>query len=466
MNPKQERSAHPGSYVDPAGTLYEIDGKILRGIRPAFAEFYAKLLSQPFLQALLGSQVVETTIAHEGLGDYPLTLEHKRIKPVSFCYEWPAPMLKDAALHTLEICLDLTEHGLILQDAYPWNILFEGTTPVFVDFTSIIPENEHLLWVAYDQFCRFFLYPLVLAACGREKLARILLFDSINGISPFEFEQYLPKQALLRMPWLLWRFYLPRLLQLIIQKTQNDKLLVEASTKMQPNREARRAFLDSLRRTIQQLPLAKHKSRWSQYYTDLESFTRPATFNPKQTTVARLLKEYQPKTVTDIGCNQGGYAILAAQAGAKVVAFDSDSASIALLYQLVCERNLNILPLVIDLLNPSPASGWRNKQFAAAPQRLNAEMTFALAVVHHLAITQRQTFERIVPALADYADKWLLTEFVPLDDPRSVELMVTNQREMGWYSLENFITQLQTTFSQVETFASYPEGRTLILCTR
>ena len=176
------------------------------------------------------------------------------------------------------------------------------------------------------------------------------------------------------------------------------------------------------------------------------------------------MEKITPKTVVDIGCNRGGYSVLAAQRGAKVTAFDNDEDSVSLLYAVAKEKQLPILPLVMDFLNPSPECGWRNRQFAAAPPRFRSEMAMALALVHHLAITQRQTFERIVAALADYADKWLLTEFVPLDDPRSCELMATQRRDMNWYSLGNFLDALSGSFAQIETFPSYPEGRTLILC--
>ena len=173
---------------------------------------------------------------------------------------------------------------------------------------------------------------------------------------------------------------------------------------------------------------------------------------------------YKPKTVTDIGCNQGGYAILAVQAGARVVAFDTDEDSVALLYRLAQLKNLPILPLVVDLTNPTPQTGWRALEFPAAPQRFRSEMAFALALVHHLAITQMQSFNRIVYELSDYTDRWLVTEFVPIDDPRSQELLLTNRRDVSWFTLECYVEALQGKFRRIETFPSYPTGRTLILC--
>jgi SAM-dependent methyltransferase len=227
---------------------------------------------------------------------------------------------------------------------------------------------------------------------------------------------------------------------------------------------ARQAFFEALKRDVQSLHFAPPKSRWSQYYEDINAFFDPAHFNAKQRVIAELLDRCKPRTVVDIGCNQGGYAILAAQAGARVVAFDTDDDSVAALYRMAKLKNMLILPLVADVLYPSPQAGWRGLEFPPATERFRSQMVFALALVHHLAITQIQTFGRIVQTLADYTEDWLVTEFVPLGDPRSQELLLTNRRDMSWYSLDNFLDALKIVFRQVETFPSYPVGRTLCFC--
>lgn len=457
-------SRHAGSYVDPAGTAYDCGDYYLRGIRTGYAEFYAKLLEHPTIISMLGSDIVETTIESDTMEAYPLTLRHRKLSPLSYCYEWPAQMLRDAALLTLDICIRLVDDKMVLQDASPWNIVFDGSRPILVDFTSIIIEDPHLLWVAYDQFCRLFLYPILVASCRSRKVARRLLVDQIGGIDHADLRNLLPMNALLRMPWLLDRIYLPLLAVSIIGKIGKDKSLAEQTGRFSPSSLARRFFFSSLRRNIESIPLRVGKSFWSQYYTDIRSFTRPAAFDLKQSAIAGLLERYKPRTLVDIGCNRGGYSVLAANAGARVVAFDTDEDSIALLYKYARQENLPILPLVMDALNPSPACGWRAMEFPAAPMRLRSEMALALALVHHLAITQRQTFERIVATMADYAEKWLVTEFVPLDDPRSIELLETHRRDMGWYSFEGFVACLQTVFKKVESIPSHPKGRSLLLC--
>jgi hypothetical protein len=461
-----EANRHPGSYVDPAGAVFEVDGRILRGIAPPFADFYASLLNGGPVKTMLGREIVETTTAGDTLAAYPLVLEHRRLSPVSYCYEWPPHMLKAAALLTLDICSELAKHDLVLKDAYPWNVVFEGPRPIFVDFTSVVPQDPKLLWVAYDQFCRFFLYPLTLASWRPSKISRMLLLDHINGVSDNDLVPLLPSGAWLAMPWLVSRVYLPRMVLRMVKTFGGEGSLATMSARLAPSRQARISFFGSLRRIVKSIRLPSQHSRWADYYADIESFLRPADFNLKQTAVARILEQHRPETVVDIGCNQGGYSILAAQAGARVTAFDSDEDSIALLYKLAGERNLHILPLVNDFLSPSPAAGWRALQYPAAPQRFRSDMALALALVHHLAITQRQTFERIVAGLADYADRWLLTEFVPLDDPRAREISLTQQRDLSWYTLDNYIASLRTVFSTVEPYPSHPEGRTLLLCAR
>jgi len=457
---------HPNSYIDPAGVVYQNDDIVLRGIHQPFASFYENLLDHAAIRKMLGNQLVETQREVDGILEYPLTLRHRKISPLNYSYEWSPQMLKEAALLTLDICLELSAEDLTLQDASPWNIVFEHTHPYFVDFTSIVPNDPNLLWVAYDQFMRLFLFPLILFRYLPDRIVRGSIFDSINGISLDETIHLLPGMAWMSMPWVINRIYLPKNILSMIRYLDKEKSLSGTMNQFNPSRRQREMFFLSLKRDVLSISLKLPESQWTKYYSDIESFWYPDRFNQKQATVAQLLERIHPKTVLDIGCNRGGYDMLAAQSGARVVAFDTDTGSVGMLYQFAKERNLHILPLIMDFINPSPACGWRVRQFPSALDRFNSEMVLALALVHHLAITQLQSFDRIASALCDYTEKWLLTEFVPLDDPRSQELLATQRRNLDWYTLENFIAALYHEFRTVELFPSFPEGRTLILCTR
>jgi len=455
-----------GSGRDPAGSVFLAGDRIWRGIHQEYENDYLSILNHPSVQGMLGRKIVETYQVEQGLPDYPLTLEQRRIAPPSYCYEWPMLMLQDAAILTLEICAGLNETGFVLKDGTPWNILFDGPRPLLVDFTSIMPQEEDIPWVAYDQFFRQFVFPLLVGEMISGRASRALLLSSQNGISPEEITRFLPAFSWLKKTWLIKRLYLPMLAIDLARKSGQDKNIAAYRRPILLRSAERGMFFEDLKKEIQSFQFITGKSHWSQYYEDINQFFTPGAFHAKQRLVADLLEQCRPDTVVDIGCNQGGYAILAAQAGAKVVAFDTDEDSVTALYRLARLKELNILPLVGDVLYPAPQAGWRAVEFPSAPKRFRSQMALALALVHHLAITQIQTFDRIVQTLADYSDRWLITEFIPLEDPRSQELLLTNRRDMSWYCLENFLDALKKEFPQVETFPSHPAGRTLCFCQR
>jgi len=449
---------------DPVGAAYIKDQKVYRDIRGEFKDYFLSILNEPKVNQLLGKGLVDTSISNKSTSS--LTLEHPLISPPSYAYEWPLPMLKDAALLTIDINLVLLEKEAVLKDATPWNILYRNTSPIWVDFTSIMPQEKDLLWVAYDQFCRTFLYPLLIGYFFSGRVTRALLLESQNGISPQEAAKLLPGTAKFKFGWLNSRLYFPKFVIDLAHKSGSEQDLVKRSQKVSFTSSSRQTFFESLRKDVNSISLSQGSSDWSKYYADINTFFESARFDQKQRKVAELIEKYKPKTIVDIGCNRGGYAILAAQRGAQVTAFDTDEDSVSLLYKIAKEKNLNILPIIGDVLYPAPQCGWRGQEFQSAPKRFRAQMALALALVHHLAITQIQTFDRIVLTLSEYAEKWLITEYIPLDDPRSQELLLTSRRDMSWYTLDAFVQSLSKEFRQVTTFPSSPAGRVLCFCER
>ena len=449
---------------DPVGSAYIKGQRVYRDIHGEFKDYFLSILKEPKVNQLLGKSLVDTSILKESANS--LTLEHPLINPPSYAYEWPLLMLKDAALLTIDINLALLEKEAVLKDATPWNILYRNTSPIWVDFTSIMPQEKDLLWVAYDQFCRTFLFPLLMGFFYSGRVARALLLESQNGISPQEAAKLLPGAAKFKFGWLYSRLYFPKFVIDLAHKAGSEQDLIKQSQKASYTRSARQTFFESLRKDIGSIQLNSGSSDWSKYYADINAFFEPARFDQKQRKVADLIEKFKPKSVVDIGCNQGGYSILAAQNGIQVTAFDTDEDSISLLYKIAKDKNLSILPLVGDVLYPAPQCGWRGLEFQSAPKRFRSQMALALALVHHLAITQIQTFDRIVLMLSEYAEKWLITEYVPLEDPRSQELLLTNRRDMSWYSLDAFVQSLKKEFPKVTTFPSSPSGRVLCFCER
>ena len=200
-------------------------------------------------------------------------------------------MLRDAALLTLDLCLEFIQTKWILKDATPWNILFDGSTPFLVDVTSIMPQDNNLLWVAYDQFCRLFLFPLLVGEVLSGTTSRALLLYSGGGISPEDIHLYLPTTEWIRHPWLMNRLYLPRLMVDFLQKSDQVETFRARSQVSTFSTEKRRAFFETFARiNVNSISTVKVDRRWIDYYQDISSFFIPENFHAKQMRIAEILR--------------------------------------------------------------------------------------------------------------------------------------------------------------------------------
>jgi len=184
------------------------------------------------------------------------------------------------------------------------------------------------------------------------------------------------------------------------------------------NTKVRRRFFESLRAEILSIRLPSTASRWREYYTTpvkdhLSTGIPPAGWQPKQEVFNQILSELQPKTVLDLGCNTGTYARLAASHGARIIACDDDPACAGQCYEEAQQANLDILPLVLNVLNLTSTMGWGARPFPSAVERFRSELVLALALVHHLVARQRMDIGRIMEICYALSNRWLLIEFVP-----------------------------------------------------
>src|SRR5208283_2932115 len=158
MNPPDEmqgkRLPANASYVDPHGRLFLEDDRMIRHIFTEHAAFYRDLFKKGVIGRLSDKGLLVESHIAKNRGGEGLFITHPRIEPISYPFEWSPEMLKAAALHTIDLAVELAEHDLTLQDATPYNIVFDCFHPVFVDFTSISPVSGDFLWKPYDQFLR------------------------------------------------------------------------------------------------------------------------------------------------------------------------------------------------------------------------------------------------------------------------------------------------------------------------
>jgi len=420
------------SFRDPGGQLVCVDNRIFRFVSPqgqsALKDFLSTETAHRFQEAarLVSSKaltteeaaVLRTRISSQvaGIKAEWGVLEHSKIDFPSFPYEWPPEMLYAAGVLTLDLAQTALKEGMGLKDASPYNVLFEGPNPVFVDLLSFERRYPRdFTWRAYGQFVRTFLLPLALNKFCGSSVDRLFLAKR-DGIRPEEVCRQLTLPQKLRFPfrtlatlptWLTGKFSVstPPVRQRVAHSDEQGRFILEA-------------LLRRTRRLLDRLePAANQASKWSGY--DSSNRYSSAGAQVKEAFVKDALREFQPKKVLDIGANRGRYSEMAARHGAVVVAIDSDYVVMGELWRRARSEGLNILPLVVNLATPSPAMGWRNRESSSFLNRAREhfDAVLMLAVVHHLLVTDGIPLSEILEASTELTRDLLLIEFVPPDDP-------------------------------------------------
>lgn len=458
---------HRHSFVDQSIRLFEWNGGLYRGISGDRAPYFAKLFQTGIIETLSErGLLIESKLAKLSINEYELIVQHRVIPFISYPHEWCAAMLKQAALTLIDLALELAHHQLTLGDGHPWNLLIDPTTchPVFVDLGSIttIQQSE---WLAYDEFCRFCLYPLILMADGQTLIARLLMCED-QGVLKSELIRFIEgrvrsivksKQSLLyrsrsklwkQMPN-SWRESIKKALQgagsFRSQTASNTTLLADMKQKAHLN------FLENVKREIKAIALPEFQPD--------SSIDRPEAID---TRLHKILSELQPASVLNVGYRTGRYAQLAARLGSQVVAFDTDEACITQLYQTAQAQRLPILPLVMDFTKPTPARGLVDHWSIAATERFQCDVVLAIGVLHRLVLEKRMNFEQIVEGFALFSKHAVVVEFVFANDQEIVKH--SRIERCPWYNKDDFIKVARKQFDDINVLPLASATRVLLIC--
>jgi SAM-dependent methyltransferase len=185
-------------------------------------------------------------------------------------------------------------------------------------------------------------------------------------------------------------------------------------------------------------PREERSSVWSSYLNEL-SYSSDE-FNSKSELIRRWTAELKPQSVLDVGCNTGHFSEIAARSGSKVVAIDLDAVVVGRTWQRAIERNLNILPLVVNLARPTPAVGWRNAEYPSFLERATGsfDLVMMLAVLHHLLVTERIPLAEIFDVVSQLTNRYLVIEYVSREDPMFDRLTRGRERLHAHFSQEFF----------------------------
>jgi SAM-dependent methyltransferase len=437
--------------------------RILRVVDSAYAsDLESFLASRTGRQAMEAGCLVRTVPVASSEVDGSETsrvYEHERIPFPSYPYEWPAEMLHAAGVLTLNLGLQALEEGFGLKDATPYNVLYRGSEPVFVDLLSF-ERREPLdpTWIAYAQFVRTFLLPL-LAQRDFGSTLQATFSGQRDGLEPEALYQHASLLGRLK-PHFLSLVTLPKWAG---AKRGGDESIYRP--KKSSSAEQARYILEGLiNRSRKQLnavaPQPPADSTWTGYL-DHKSLYSPAQLGQKQRFFEQALESAKPGSLLDVGANEGHFSFLAARRGASVVAIDTDPAVVGSIWRQASKEKLDVLPLVVDLTRPTPATGWRNQECLSFLERAGVapgleragvgsgggfDMVAMLAVMHHILVTERIPMEELLDLADQLTRRDLLIEFVGPEDPMFRRIVRGRDRLYSNITRESFESAARARF--------------------
>ena len=426
-----------GSFRDPDARVVYLNDSVYRIVYPSGFkkfDFIQKILkNKSIAEYLIETEVVnqeEVKLLQLDNETNVKVFKHKKIDYISYPYEWSFHRLKDAALHHLNLHINLLKNDATLIDAYSYNIQFNNYSPIFIDLMSIKKYSEGEFWVGHKQFCESFLNPLVL----KSKLGvdyNNWFKGNLEGINTGELSKLLKFRHM--FSWNI--FYNIFLLNYFEKKyKKNEDLKITKNKKLKKNYYL--SILTNLASFIESLKPKKERSVWGDYSRD-NTYDEDEKKN-KHEFISSYFSKTKFKRVLDLGCNNGEYSKIALNSGCdSVIGLDYDLNAIDEAYLISKKEKLNFYPLYFDVSNPSSNIGWRQKERKGFTERLNFDTVLALAFEHHLAIAKNIPLEDVINWITSLAPKGII-EFVPKND-QTIQSMITLKGDIfPHYNLENF----------------------------
>jgi SAM-dependent methyltransferase len=449
------------TFRDPAGSLVVERHRAVRTIRPEFREPVFEFLNSNFYRhAVDRGEMIASDVEDDEEG---LSLIHPRVRIATYPWEWTASQWVSAADLTLRLCDEGLDGGWILKDATPLNVLFDGAKPVLVDVLSFERRDPRSsLWLAYGQYVRTFLLPLLMKKMLRWPLE----------LTSFKRDGYEPTELYAAMGWLKRlspAALMPVTIPALLDRRRNAQTAV---LKTQPARDPeltlhtlKRTLAGLRKRTEAAMPWSA-SSEWAEYTRSQSHYTATES-EQKRAWIRGVLDELRPETVLDVGANTGEFSTMAAEMGAEVVALERDVDAAERIAQMSTAKGLNIQTIHADLARPTPAVGWENRESSALLPRLQEqfEMVFLLAVIHHLLLLEQIPLRAIVELCHRLTRRFLVLEWVPATDPMFISLMRGRDALYGSLNERDLLAAYRGLFSilRIETLGN---GRILYLLER
>ena len=444
------------SFRDRSGFLFYYENEIYRIINFSYKKQYEKLMNSELYQKLEEKNLIITHSEIENLDidcDYYKIIKPEKIPFISYPYEWSFSQLKDAALLTLRIQKAAMKYGMTLKDGSAFNIQFHNGHPIFIDTLSFEIYEEGQIWKPYKQFCQHFLAPLALIS---KKDVRLNLLSKIfiDGIPIDLAAKLLPKTT----------FGNFGLMAHIHAHAKSQKHYEDKDAKIKQKTLSKRSFeglIESLKSSIEKMTWNEDNTEWGDYYSDT-NYTEKS-FEEKKQFISLAIDQVKPKLVWDMGANTGVFSRLASTKGINTISYDIDPLAVEKNYLLSSQNSeQHILPLILDLTNPSSGIGWNHDERMSIIQRGPADMVFALALVHHLAISNNVPLNKLAEFFSQIS-KFLIIEFVPKSDSQVKRLLLTRDDIFENYDVKNFELEFSKFFKIINSKKITDSERTIYI---
>lgn len=420
----------PASFRDEAGFVFKSNNTFYRTVEHHFKPHYDVFKSNLYPILVEKSMILSFEEVEITDNSYYKILKPKQLIFKSYPFEWSFEMLKKAALLTLSIQKICIENSMTLKDASAYNIEFVDNKPIHIDLLSFEKYNESQPWIAYRQFCEHFLGPLLL-------MSKVDM--NLNSLW-YKYHEGFPLALVSKLLPFSTKFNLHIFSHIHLHAKYLNKEGFGV-TKSKFSKHKMLSLLDSLETLVINLKDNQSKTNWSDYYNECSYSTNE--ISEKKEVVSSFLSNIKPTQIWDIGCNTGEFSILAGQFAQHVIATDYDVNCINHLHiKIDSITNKNIIPLINDITQPSPALGWNNQERESLLSRINVDTILALALIHHLYFSKNINFEMLASMFKSKA-KNIIIEFVPFSDSQVKKINSTKLEDFN-YSKEHF----ENTFSK------------------
>ena len=418
INPNEIEIA---SGTNDVGLVFHWKNGFFRAIQKEYVEMVKDFFKSGMIDELTENNLFpESWITDYKLEGYGLVIEHAKLDPVSYPYEWSFSMLKDAALIVLKVNIIAKKYHYQTQDCHAYNVIFDGTQPKYVDLGSFQKiDEEYEGWSAHEDFFKSYYYPLKIWSTGDSFFARKSLTDGeFMHLDSYLFYKY-PFIRILgfsRVRKLVKYYFDYRKLSsvsstkikkifpgivgsLIIFIKENNLLILQ------------KVNYEKIMNKIKRISYKRSSTQWGQYQKEFYDDNGKLILTSRFNKIIEIVNDYNIESVVELGGNQGILSrILLKRNDVKhATCIDYDEEAVELMYILSKKEKIPLNSVVqnciIQIGGTGPKLPW---------ERFKSDAVIALALTHHLILSQNIRIEYILEIMSKYTNKYILIEFMPM----------------------------------------------------